>query len=194
MSDTVDFYQENCRRYHERTFSVDPASFLDPMIKHLTPGAGVLDVGCGSGRDLKWLKERGFAVTGFERSRGLAALARENAGCSVIEGDFEIYDFSLLQTDALLLCGALVHVPRERFEPVLANILHALKPGGKLLMSLKQGTGSFVGEDGRTFYNWQQPELEAVFAKHGLSVLEFHTNISMVNQRDIWLSYVLLSN
>ena len=40
----------------------------------------VLDIGCGSGRDLKWLRERGFSVTGFERSKGLAALARRHAG------------------------------------------------------------------------------------------------------------------
>jgi len=31
-------------------------------------------VGCGSGRDLLWLKNRGFKVIGFERPKGLAEL------------------------------------------------------------------------------------------------------------------------
>jgi len=38
-------------------------------------------VGCGSGRDLLWMKKQDFDVIGFERSPGLAELARENAGC-----------------------------------------------------------------------------------------------------------------
>jgi len=34
------------------------------------------ELGCGSGRDLLWLKNRGFHVIGFERSPGLAELCR----------------------------------------------------------------------------------------------------------------------
>jgi SAM-dependent methyltransferase len=191
MKNTSDFYQQQYLAYHDKTFSIDPTSFLEPLIRHLKPGESILDVGCGSGRDLKWLKGRGFDVTGFERCKGLAVLARENASCTVIEGDFEAYDFSTMQVDALVLCGALVHIPHERFEKVLKNIVRALKPDGKLLVSLKQGQGSSLDGDGREFYYWQAPELDAIFAKHGLSVLKVHTNISKVNQKDTWLSYVL---
>lgn len=188
----MDYYQQHSQAYHIRTFSIDPASFLNPLVKHLTPGAMILDVGCGSGRDLKWLEDRGFRVTGFERSPGLAALARENVGCTVIEGDFENYDFSLHQADALLLCGALVHIPHERFGAVFKNILKALNQGGRLLISLKEGSGANVNGEGRTFYYWQRAELEAIFVNRGLKVLEFNTNVSRINQRDTWLSYVLL--
>ncbi len=71
-------------------------------------------MGCGSGRDLLWLKERGFKVMGFERSEGLAELARKNSGCEVIEGDFETFDFSPLSFDAVIASGSLVHVPHEK--------------------------------------------------------------------------------
>jgi SAM-dependent methyltransferase len=188
----ADFYQEHFCEYHEKTFAIDPASFLTPLIRYLKPGESILDVGCSSGRDLKWFKDRGFEVTGFERSKGLAALARENASCPVIEGDFEAYDFSRMQVDALVVCGALVHIPRERFETVFINVVKALKPDGRLLISLKQGSGVSTDGYGRNFYYWQRPELEAIFVKQGLRVLEVHTSVSKVNQKDIWLSYVLL--
>jgi len=55
-----DFYQQNYNAYHEDTFGIDPSSFLDPLVKHLTPSASILDIGCGGGRDLCWLKQRGF--------------------------------------------------------------------------------------------------------------------------------------
>ena len=84
-----DFYQENFKAYHQKTFSIDPSSFLEPLARRLPAEAFILDVGCGSGRDLLWMKKRGFDVIGFERSPGLAELARDNVGCEVIEGDFE---------------------------------------------------------------------------------------------------------
>jgi len=89
-----DYYQKNYNAYHEKTFSIDPTSFLAPLAQRLPAEAFVLDVGCGSGRDLLWMKKRGFDVIGFERSPGLAELARDNVGCEVIQGDFETYDFS----------------------------------------------------------------------------------------------------
>lgn len=191
MTSPMDFYQDHFQTYHDRTFAIDPASFLSPLVKHLSPGAEILDVGCGSGRDLKWLKKRGFGVTGFERSKGLAALARKHAGCRVLEGDFEVVDFSTFQVDALLMSGSLVHVSHERFAIVFAHIVRALKPGGRLLISLKQGRGSAVDDDGRRFFYWQEEELRAIFANQGFVVVAFDSNASMVNRRDTWLSFVL---
>jgi len=34
----TDYYQKNYAVYHEKTFFVDPSSFLEPLEKHLTPG------------------------------------------------------------------------------------------------------------------------------------------------------------
>ena len=45
-----------------------PAPFLTPLADRLPAGSLVLDVGCGSGRDLCWMKSKGFRVMGLERS------------------------------------------------------------------------------------------------------------------------------
>ena len=186
-----DYYRHHYTAYHEKTFHIDPSSFLEPLVRHLKAGDTVLDVGCGSGRDLCWLKAHGFNVTGFERSKGLAALARKHAGCEIIEDDFEVFDFSTLNVDAVLLSGSLVHVAQNRFEAVFENIVSGLKGGGILLVSLKQGYGSSTDADGRQFYFWQDLDLGDIFKRHVFRRIDFHRGVSKVNAKDIWLSYIL---
>jgi SAM-dependent methyltransferase len=190
---TPDYYIKHHNQYHDRTFHIDPSAFLLPFVKHLQPGVRVLDIGCGSGRDLQWLTERGFRATGFEGSGGLAALARKNTGCEVIEGDFEVFDFSTLKAEALLLSGALVHLPCGRMEPVLRNMLRTLARGtdATVYVSLKEGRGSFTDSQGRTFYLWDQTEAQATFQEIGLRVLNFARTTSMLGTGETWIGYVL---
>lgn len=186
-----DFYQNNYRKYHEKTFSIDPSSFLEPFAGRLSEGSLILDVGCGSGRDLLWLKNRGFKVIGFERSKGLAELAGGNAGCEVIEGDFETFDFSTLFFDAIILVGALVHLPHKKLKPVFEHITSEISKYGKVLVNLKQGKGTSTDEHGRVFYLWQDTELREIFTDSGFKILHFSRQVSAIRPDDIWLGYVL---
>ena len=186
-----DYYQLNYKAYYERTFHIDPAAFLKPFADRLPPGAAVLDVGSGSGRDLLWLKNRGFAVTGFERSPGLAALAGTSAGCPVIEGDFKSFDFSALAFDALLLCGSLVHLAHEQLPDVLDNVIEALNRPGWVFLSLKSGRGHRTDESGRTFYLWQSGDLETILGEKEFEILDVTRSVSAAGTGEQWLGYVL---
>jgi len=186
-----DYYETNAAEYHASTVRIDPASFLEPLARRLTPGATILDIGCGSGRDMRWFKERGFKPTGFERSPSLAEMARSHSGCSVIEGDFETYGFSGLSMDAVVLTGALVHIPHDRFKAVLINIFQALVPGGHALITLKEGRDPTETSHGRSFYLWQDLDLHGLFADLNLAVVDFSRAVSKVRDTDIWLGYVL---
>jgi SAM-dependent methyltransferase len=189
-----DYYQKNYQAYHEKTFSIDPSSFLTPLAQRLPAEAFVLDVGCGSGRDLRWMKKQGFDVIGFERSPDLAELARDNAGCEVIEGDYETYDFSLIQVDAVLLVGIMVHVPRERFSTVFKNITSAISDNGLVLISLKEGTEDITYPDGRVFYLWEDPKAREMFDTLGFKVCDVSSSVSKTGTGAVWMTYVLEKN
>ena len=186
-----DYYRNKYKSYHEKTFANDLSDFLAPFAKRLTAGALVLDVGCGSGRDLLWMKKKGFDVIGFDRSSGLARFARENVGCKVIEGDFETYDFSAISADAIMLIGALVHIPYDRFSDVFKNIIFALSEFGKILIALKEGTGTRTDTEGRTFYLWEDEKARAIFDSLGFKVCDFSRSASKTGSGEIWLGYVL---
>ncbi len=187
----TDYYQKNYKAYHEKTFSIDPTSFLNPLAQRLPADAFILDVGCGSGRDLLWMKKRGFEVLGFDRSPGLAELARDNAGCEVIEGDFETYDFSTILVDAVMLVGALVHTPNERFSEVFKNITASISSRGNVLITLKEGQGDRTDSDGRIFYLWQDQKARELFDTLSFKVRDFSTSVSKTGSGDVWMSYVL---
>ncbi len=185
------FYEKNYRQYFKSTINIDPATFLEPLADLLAPGTRILDIGCGSGRDLLWLRHRGFQATGFERSASLARLARQHAKCPVIEGDFRHYDFAQLRFEALTFVGSLVHEPRDTVPAIITSTCRALVVGGRLLITMKEGKGTLRAPDGREFILWSRDELAEIFKSRGLRVLDFSQQVSGLRPEDIWLGFVL---
>jgi len=186
-----DYYEQNHQEYYDSTYSLDPSLFLDVLTKYLTPGARILDIGCGSGRDLLWLKKQGFDPAGLERAPGLAKMARDLSGCQVVEGDFETHDFKKTEYDALVLVGSLVHLHHEKLKGLLRRILDAIKPGGLVYLTLKKGKGTVTREDGRCFYLWEKEELDGIFRAVNLEVLDLTVQVSNLRKEDTWLGYLL---
>ncbi len=190
MPFSQDYYDVNARSYHESTYGLSPSVFLEPFIRSLAPGASILDIGCGSGRDMRWMKERGFSVTGLERSRRLANLAKNTSGCTVLEADFETFDFSAGDWDAAMMVGALVHIPHARLFAVLDRIISGCCTMRTALITLKEGTGLVDAADGRRFYLWQDRDIRDIFAQTGLTVSSFFRNFSATGSGESWLGYV----
>ncbi|MBW2660341.1 MAG: class I SAM-dependent methyltransferase, partial [Deltaproteobacteria bacterium] len=136
-----DYYENNHQNYFANTFQIDSDSFLSPLTAYLSVGDSILDIGCGSGRDLLWGMQQGFEATGFEQSPGLANLARKHSHCKVIEGDFTRYDFSKLKFSALLFVGSLVHLSKEELPVIIQSTCRALVPKGLILITMKEGDG-----------------------------------------------------
>ena len=187
----LDFYNNNAEEYQKATLRIDPTPFLSPLASRLPPASSVLDVGCGVGRDLIWLKNKGFSVCGLEQSQNLLRLAKKNSGCKIIEADFSNFDFSNFSFDALIAIGSLVHLPHDQFSVVFMSIIGAVNTSGLILVTLKEGENCKKSEDGRLFYLWQQEQLDEIFSNCGLQVVSFSRQVSQVQSSDVWLTYLL---
>lgn len=118
-------------------------------------------------------------------------MARKHANCPVLEGDFNRFNFSRLHFSALIFVGSLVHVSQEALPAIIVSTCQALRPGGMLLITVKEGKGTSLAADGRIFTLWSKQDIELVFAASTLHVVDFSRQISKIRSDDIWLGYVL---
>lgn len=107
----------------------------------LTPGARVLDVGCGPGRHCLALARRGCSVVGVDRSPRFVALARAAAAAEGLDVRVDATDvrdlaFAAEFDAAICLCqGGFGLLGGHDEEAVFGRIVAALRPGGALALT-----------------------------------------------------------
>ncbi len=106
----------------------------------LEPGMAVLDVGCGPGRHVAALRARGIDAVGVDISASFVRLATD-AGLPVVRGDARRLPIRPGSFDAAIsLCQGGFGLPDPSRAladdaDVLAGIVAALRPGGRVALS-----------------------------------------------------------
>lgn len=134
------------------------ASFLDL----LEPGARILELCCGGGRDAEAMIRRGFAVDPTDGTPEIARKAAER-----LERPVRVMRFDELHErdryDAVWAHASLLHVPRVALTSVLQSIYRALRPGGFHFASFKSGDGEGRDRFGRYFNYLDKPALLGIY-------------------------------
>jgi SAM-dependent methyltransferase len=90
-------------------------------------------------------------------SANLAALARTNGGCTVLEQNFLALDLPRERYDGVFANAVLFHVPSQVLPRLLGELHAALKPGGVLFGSNPRGQGQegWSGDRYGAFHDWE---------------------------------------
>jgi SAM-dependent methyltransferase len=136
---TLQFYTERAP-YLRLGTAIGHAAQLDSFLDRLVPGASVLELGCGAGRDAARIIERGFALDATDGVPAMVAKANErfDLGARVMRFD-ELCESA--RYDAVWAHACLLHCPRAQLPDVLAAIHRALRPQGWHFASYKLGSG-----------------------------------------------------
>ena len=156
---TLAHYDQRAQAYWEGTRDHDVSQNITALLQYIEapPPFDLLDFGCGPGRDLKTFKALGHRVTGLEGSPQLAALARTNSGCEVLEQSFLELELPRSHFDGVFANAVLFHLPSQVLPRILGELHTTLKSGGVLFSSNPRGDGQegWNGDRYGAFYDWQ---------------------------------------
>lgn len=108
-----------------------------PIIaRHFSVGSRLLEAGCGAGRWVRFLKDKGYAITGLEFKGETVAMVRKTwPDLDVIQGDCESSPFGDGSFDGALSFGVVEHWAEGPQKP-LKDLFRILKPGGLAYISV----------------------------------------------------------
>jgi ubiquinone/menaquinone biosynthesis C-methylase UbiE len=141
----IDFFDSQPDKYVKEVVSnpyslvLDRVTFGDWATRTLKPGARVLEIGCGPGRQTLPLVRLGMRSVGLDLSEGLLLIAQrelEAAGLAtradLIVSSAEAFPIADNDFDACVIYGSLHHFANPQI--VLAKAAAALRPGGHFYM------------------------------------------------------------
>ena len=142
------------------------------------PGARVLDVGCGMGRDLAVLLEMGFDAWGVEPHDAMRARAIERhprlagrIGTSALPELGQPFGGGF---DGAVCSAVLMHVSADALPASLAALAAVLRPRATLLMALPEMQSELLVDghdpDGRQFANHAPARVQELLGDHGFAM------------------------
>ena len=145
--------------------ATEPSGWLQRHAGLLAPAARVLDVACGSGRNLRWLVAQGFVVTGVDRdAAALESLSGVAATLHLADIENAPWPLPGQQFDAVLVANYL-------WRPLWPQLLAALAPSGVFILETFAHGQQHIGKPSRPDFLLQPGELLQVCA--GLRVVAF---------------------
>ena len=138
----------------------------------------VLEVGCGNGKTLAVLAQRGVDVVGFDFSRGGLELCKRSGlpRTELVQGNVLELPFAAECFDVILCHHVLEHLFREERDVAASELAMVLRPGGRLhvqafsVEDMRCGDGkmvepmTFVRGRGIPYHYFTESELVRLFA------------------------------
>lgn len=144
------------------------------FLREIPSGGRILDVGCGTGKDVNSMRRFGFAAQGMDLSPAMVAIATEAYGPHFHCGDLLNPAGSGLGVyDGIVLLAVLQHILPDDAAHAFASLTDMLSPSGTLLVIAKEGQG--LTEDfrlGREFPRrvvlYREQEIATLITQAGL--------------------------
>jgi len=196
---TVNYYSENAISVAARYEAV--VSNLSASFKvSFRPNSKLLDIGCGSGRDLALLARLGHDCFGLDATPEFVELSQtlhpELKG-KIVDGALPTFDPPFGgQFDGILCSAVLMHISEEQLVPAAVSIRKCLKQNGRLLYSVPCKRLDVIAENkdanGRLFIPDQSDRLQTIFEQLDFSLISKWVNSDSLGRDSVeWISVLM---
>ena len=191
-------YDELVFEYAKRNHFKIPdnlVSMAKGLIQHTGLNGRIVDIGCGTGRDMTWFESQNAHVTGIDLSMGMLTYAWKTVASKLILMNMCKLGFPGASFDGVWCCASLLHLPKSEATYALQEIRRILRVRGMLVLSIQEGNGeewedSYVPGVQRFFARYQANEMADVLSRNGFSIQK--ADSSQETSRT-WLSFVCLA-
>lgn len=119
---------------------------IKPWIDDLPRSAAILELGCGPGYVLGYLKALGFSnVDGIDLSSEQIAIARELGHRAEVADAHDFLAAHPRKYDAILAFDFIEHFRNEELQRLTSGFRNALTPNGRLILQTPNGQSPFAG-------------------------------------------------
>ena len=197
MDETTGSYDIIAEGFADRWFDLRLGEEMSRFAGRLGPGARVLDVGCGPGRDVAWMAESGCDAGGVDLSFEMLQEGRaRGVTVPLIQADMRHLPFRKGSFDGLWVCASLLHIPKELAGDVLRELSRVVHPG-HIFLAVKRGEGQGWVEDDegrRFFFAYYTPsEIELLVERNGFEVLHRWENPDQSGRSIPWINILAWS-
>jgi len=172
----IGLYEDNAAAFdQQRARGLFERAWIDLLTADLSPGAAILDLGCGMGEPIaQHFIGQGFRVTGIDSAPALIALCRERFPDQAwIAGDMR--DLALgRRFDGLIAWHSMFHLPPEDQRAMFPRLGAHAAPGAALMFTSGSSEGDAISAwQGEPLYHGSlsPPEYRALLAAEGFEVL-----------------------
>lgn len=140
---TLNYYTAHSRQVAGRYLSVN-GGVSDYFADAFNGFGKILDIGCGSGRDMARLLQLGHDVAGIDACQAMLDIAAQTCRTAGFPADGrlaldclpELKSYGDASFDGLLCSAVLMHLPEEYLFDAIYGMRRVLRPGGRLLLSI----------------------------------------------------------
>jgi 2-polyprenyl-3-methyl-5-hydroxy-6-metoxy-1,4-benzoquinol methylase len=143
------YSEDHFWRLNDKSKVKDSAPYYARLFDSLLPSdraARIIDIGCGGGHFLYYLKAKGYSnLEGVDMAPGLVDFVREQIWPNVHNGDaLEYLKKNADKYDAIVANDFIEHLPKNAIIQFLFCALAALRPGGMLLLKTPNMSNLFA--------------------------------------------------
>ncbi len=159
--DTLSAYDRDAPSFAGEWDAQPPPSDMYALVLRFFRPGPTADIGCGAGRDTRWLNENGFAASGYDASAGLLAEARRrNPTLRFSHSPLPALPGVAENSFANVLCETVImHLAHDAIAPSIRRLLAILRPGGTLYLSWRVTSGTDLRDPHGRLYAAFDPHL-----------------------------------
>jgi ubiquinone/menaquinone biosynthesis C-methylase UbiE/SOS-response transcriptional repressor LexA len=184
---TSTYYSRNAEQLAGKYATV-LRQYEEHLITAFAKAHKILDVGCGTGRDLAWLLRMGKDAYGVDPSKEMLGVARSCLAQQGLSGQGRLFEgelpglnlFNEAEFDGVLCSAVLMHLPEEEIFDAVYTLRRIIRPGGSLVISVPVERADVDPQTrrdayGRLFTELPPPKLHLLFERVGFSIRESTT-------------------